>query len=565
MLRSLETLPRGRLRIVLSALLILAFCVPALAAGFGFYQFTRVSLTEEVESGLALLAQFKTSQVQDWIDGRVHDLGAIARLTAVRAGVARVVRGDSGAMDSLWAALERERSSAYEDRYLSFSVFSADQSRFAPVSPVREVDQLAFAAALGGSPAVSVARERSGDGEPLLEIYAPLSDLSGSQGAVMIARLSPEPVFSAITTGRPGSSEQVHIVDSAGRILNPVSPEVDSFPLRQTGADAVRQPSGAHIVYLDERGVEVVGVQRKIAGVNWRLVIERDRDEAFRRLIHLKEVLWVVLGAIFVLGSAGAVAAANLAVARLDRREQELHTTHQQLITADRLASVGMMAASVAHEINNPLTTIKVLIHSLREHLSDEDTRRNDLGIILAEIDKIKAIVLRFLQFARPRDPEFASVDLSDTLTRVVALIGPQAQGKGLAMTESYQENSGPVWADAAQIGQVFLNILLNAVDATPAGGGIRVSMAPGEENQVAVRIWNSGPGLPPELEERIFEPFFSTKPTGTGLGLSIARTIVGKHRGTITAKGHGDGGTSFIITLNNSQQETAHASRPDR
>jgi signal transduction histidine kinase len=554
MLRSLATLSRRRLRIVLSALLILALSLPAFAAGFGFYQFTKVSVTEEVESGLALLAQSKAGQVHDWIAERVFDVGAIARHSAVQTAVARVAIGHDSALDSLWVILERERSSSYADRYLSFFVCRTDQSVVVPPMPSTNIDQAAFTDALAGSPVVSALPTTPDSNKNVLHIYAPLTTSEGTLGAVMIAQLLLDPIFRVIGIGRAGSSEHVHLVDSAGRILNFSQTDSDSSLSIPARVDNQQLP--AHLVYRDERGAEVVGVQREIAGLKWQLLIERDRDEAFRHLLHLREVLWQVLGIVFVLGSVGAVAAANLAVNRLDRREKELRMTHQQLITADRLASVGMMAASVAHEINNPLTTIKVLIHSLRGHLSDEDTRRNDLGIVLAEIDKIKAIVLRFLQFARPREPEFASVDLSDTLTRIVALIGPQAQSKGLALTESYEENTGPVWVDAGQIGQVFLNILLNAVDATPPRGGIRVSMVPGDDDTIAVKIWNSGPGLPPELEERIFEPFFSTKPTGTGLGLSIARTIVSKHRGTIRAKGHEDGGTTFYIILRTSEQE---------
>lgn len=565
MLESLLTLPRARLRLLLYLLLIIAFCVPALVASLGFYRFTKISVAEDVESGLALLAQYKAGQVHDWIAEREYDLGALSRLPAVQAGVAGVVRGDPIALDSVWTRLDRERRTSYADRYQSFVLYNADRTQIAPPNEVRKPDLEAFAAARAGTPAVSTRRLEQDTTESVLEIYIPLLTPSGSPGTVLVAGLSPAPIYRLLGDIRSGSAEQVHLADSTGKILSLSDRPGHGRSQLLPDDSGDRQSEEPHIVYRDERGVEVVGIQRDVPGLGWKLLIERDRDDAYRRVIHLRNVLWVVMTVIFVLGNIVAVVGANLAVSRLERRELELRTTHQQLITADRLASVGMMAASVAHEINNPLTTIKVLIHSLREHLSDQDTQRNDLGIILTEIDKIKAIVLRFLQFARPRDPEFASVDLSDTLTRIVALVRPQAQGKGLTLAETYTKETPPVWADASQIGQVFLNILLNALDATPRGGGIRVSTAAGSQDTVVVTIWNSGPGLPPELEERIFEPFFSTKPTGTGLGLSIARTIVGKHRGTISAKGFGDRGTSFIISLKASDEEKTHASRTDR
>ncbi|MEW5700872.1 MAG: ATP-binding protein [Candidatus Zixiibacteriota bacterium] len=233
----------------------------------------------------------------------------------------------------------------------------------------------------------------------------------------------------------------------------------------------------------------------------------------------------------------------------LEHRETELWTTHEQLITADRLASVGMMAASVAHEVNNPLTTIRVLIHSVHEQLPLTDPRRADLDVVQAEIDKIRALILRLLQFAKPREPELAAASLSDILARVVDLIRPQAQMQNVTLVEHY-ESLPPIWADGGQLGQVFLNILLNAGEAVPPGGTIRLSTHSAGADSVGATIWNSGPGLAPGLEERIFEPFFTTKATGTGLGLSIARMIVEKHHGSIRAIGHGPDGTSFRISL---------------
>jgi signal transduction histidine kinase len=236
-------------------------------------------------------------------------------------------------------------------------------------------------------------------------------------------------------------------------------------------------------------------------------------------------------------------------VRTLQEREEQLQTRNQQLITADRLASVGTMAASIAHEVNNPLTTIKILIHSLKEEIPANMSAREDLEIVQGEIDKISMLVLRLMQFARPSDPELSVTDLGLTLGRVVELIRPKAQMAGIVIHE-HRKAIPPVLADPAQIGQVFLNILLNAVDATPQGGTIKVITDVASTGEVVVTIWNSGTGLDPALADRIFDPFFTTKATGTGLGLSIAHMIMDKHNGTIRALGHGDSGTSFRITL---------------
>jgi len=239
----------------------------------------------------------------------------------------------------------------------------------------------------------------------------------------------------------------------------------------------------------------------------------------------------------------------GLIVERRESRasQQQLQT---QLAHADRLASVGMMAASVAHEVNNPLTTINVLIHTLRDSTPPQDAVHKDLDIVTAEIDKMRALVLRFLQFARPGEPEFGPVELNDIVSRVVKLVRPQAGIKGVEIREDYAAGAGLLAADSAQLGQVVLNILLNAIDAAPRNGEIEVSTESPDPEQIILKIWNSGEALPAELQEQIFEPFYTTKAHGTGLGLPIAAAIVEKHRGRIWAVGHQVGGTSLFVKL---------------
>lgn len=272
----------------------------------------------------------------------------------------------------------------------------------------------------------------------------------------------------------------------------------------------------------------------------------------FEVVEHELAIYWTIFFAALVLITL-AVAYGILRVRRIVRtlqeREDQLQTRNQQLITADRLASVGTMAASIAHEVNNPLTTIKILIHSLKEEIPATVSAREDLEIVQGEIDKISMLVLRLMQFARPSEPTLGITDLGLTLGRVVELIRPKAQMAGIVIHE-HSKAIPPVLADPAQMGQVFLNILLNAVDATPRGGTIKVMTDTAATGDVVVTIWNSGSGLDPALADRIFDPFFTTKATGTGLGLSIAHMITDKHNGSIRAIGHGDSGTSFRITL---------------
>lgn len=234
-------------------------------------------------------------------------------------------------------------------------------------------------------------------------------------------------------------------------------------------------------------------------------------------------------------------------ISRLSRRVRE---SEAQLAHADRLASVGTMAASVAHEVNNPLTTIKLLIHTFRDRVPAADPGRRDLEVALGEIDKIRALILRFLQFARPSEPEWSAVRVEEVVGRVTNLVRPQATSRQIRIHESYASGGRQVQADSTQLGQVFLNLMLNAVEATPEGGSIEVQTMALENAGVRVRVWNSGLALTDDLSTRIFEPFFTTKAHGTGLGLAIASAIVEKHGGQIRARGLPAGGTELVVDL---------------
>lgn len=559
MLRRLSRLPPARLRLLLALILLVILCVPAVVAGTWFYNYTWRTVSEQVDYELRGLATHNARLIEAWLNERRFDLGVIGRLTVINDWVhaARAAGIGSPARDSLENALE-ERRRFFEGRYIGLDIYDPDARPLSRQEASTLLDASRFRAALRGERAVSSRRLGHPDSVAVLEVYAPVVDANRTIQGVILALTPMAPMYELLTDFAPGFSEHGHLIDSAGRALNVSGERVSQFETPATPGQLALLHEGPPATgrYADERGVDVIGIARKIPALGWWLIVERDEREAFARLDHLKRVLWGVFAAIVALGSVLSVMIARVAVHRLEQRENELRSTHEQLIAADRLASVGMMAASIAHEINNPLTTIKVLMHSLRERHAPVDSHRADLEIILSEIDKIKSLILRFLQFARPRDPEFGIVHLSETLSRIAALIRPQAQGQRQTVVEDYDPAAAPVWADASQIGQVFLNILLNAMDATPPGGEIRISTKPGGRGTVRVTIWNSGQGLAPELADKIFEPFFSTKTNGTGLGLSIARTIVEKHHGTISARGHGDKGTSFDIRLNTNRRQ---------
>lgn len=561
---SLPKSPYQRLRFTVVMLLVGMICVPVLIAGLALFWGARGSITSEVEIRLTTLATDQAARLRDWVGEREFDLAAVGHLASINHWVKRADAGDGPAVDSLADVLDRVRG-VFGGRYRSIAVFANSGEWRAPSTFSSIPDHDGLTAIQTGQTFVATHRLSPDTTRAELPIYAPVVDRDGTRRAFILGVVSPGPMYQLLDDGLAGEKLRVFLFDSTGLALNCVE---QGARIRWPGSLGVHQNNGnlAGILrYRNARDAVMLGAYQRLPSLGWTILVEQDSDEVFAGLNRLRRVFWFVMGIILLIAVGAATTLASVAVQKLEKREIALRTTSEQLITADRLASVGMMAASVAHEINNPLTTIKVLIHSLREQTPPHDVRNGDLGIVAAEIDKIKALVLRFLQFARPREPEFSLVRLDETLSRIASLMRPQVQIQGVQLSEQYDPHAGTVWADSDQIGQVFVNILLNAVEATPRGGEIRMTTAPDGDDGVTVTIWNSGPGLPNELKERIFEPFFSTKATGTGLGLSIASIIVDKHQGTIRAEGHEDKGTSFIITLHGRRKEEAHVSRAHR
>ncbi len=206
----------------------------------------------------------------------------------------------------------------------------------------------------------------------------------------------------------------------------------------------------------------------------------------------------------------------------------------RRMYRAERLATAGQLASGVAHEIRNPLTAIRSTIQLLAPEFQDDPVRRELIEGVLAEVDRINQIITRLLSFARPAEFHLQPVDLNALLEFSLSLVAAQAR---LHQVHIIRELGPlpPVPGDEAQLKQLFLNLFLNAIEAMPAGGQLRVEAASPETTAfVRVTIADTGCGMTEEVMERIFDPFFTTKPEGTGLGLPVSHAIVERHGGEI-------------------------------
>jgi signal transduction histidine kinase len=216
---------------------------------------------------------------------------------------------------------------------------------------------------------------------------------------------------------------------------------------------------------------------------------------------------------------------------------------------ADRLATIGELAAGAAHEIRNPLTTIRSSLQYLEAKSEDEPTRKL-LGAALQETSRINDIVSALLAFSRPSDVVKELHDLRDTLAESLDLVTYQASSRKVEIRRNFPGDPLPVRGDRSQLKQMFLNLFLNAIQAMPSGGMLSVGAIRKDGPKAVVSVVDTGEGIPENNLDRIFDPFFTTKKSGTGLGLSICYNIVKTHLGDIEVKSKVGQGTAILVSL---------------
>jgi signal transduction histidine kinase len=242
----------------------------------------------------------------------------------------------------------------------------------------------------------------------------------------------------------------------------------------------------------------------------------------------------------------------NRMLRTLDSARSRLEEKHAgQLVRADRLASVGELAAGVAHEIKNPVSGILGAVNVILGEAAENDPLRPIYLEIRNQVLRVDGAINDLLSFARPRQPELVKIRVADMVENVLPLIRKQALASNVVISVVGGSDLPEIVADPLQLGQVLVNLLLNGIQAMPGGGTLTLRLAshPATE-KVTLEVQDEGPGIPEGLRKEVFRPFFTTKHRGTGLGLAISRRIIEAHRGGLALVSRPGHGALFIITL---------------
>jgi two-component system sensor histidine kinase AtoS len=227
----------------------------------------------------------------------------------------------------------------------------------------------------------------------------------------------------------------------------------------------------------------------------------------------------------------------------------------QQLYHADKLSSLGQLAASVAHEIKNPLASIKTLGQLLQEETKADDSRREYIDVIVAEVNRLNGVVEQLLRYARPEGSSFCEVCFEEVIRPVLSLVNHESERHQVELVPEYQKDL-KVYVDPEKIKQVFLNLIFNGIQSMNKGGKLFIRAFREQESPWTVfEIEDTGCGMSEEIARRIFEPFFTTRQRGTGLGLAIVKKIVDLHGGKIEVSSEAGQGTKFKFYLPGRQE----------
>jgi signal transduction histidine kinase len=290
------------------------------------------------------------------------------------------------------------------------------------------------------------------------------------------------------------------------------------------------------------------------AYLSFLLYVDWGRFEMDRALI---DVLLLRVVTLFMVGNLANLLAEALRVQseKYRRTAEHLAEANRQVTEAqeavrrsDRLAALGQLSAGLAHELRNPLGTIRASAEMLTKQVSAEnEVAREVAGFIATEVDRTNSLVTRFLQFARPLELRLEKADLAHMLDRAISVAEREADG--VAIYRNYAPEMRPFAFDAELMEHVFYNLIVNAAQASPKGGAVTVkSRANG--NMAEIAVIDRGSGIAPDTMKNIFNPFFTTKPTGVGLGLAIVAKIVDQHGGKIAVESRPSEGSIFCVTL---------------
>ena len=357
-------------------------------------------------------------------------------------------------------------------------------------------------------------------------------------------------------------NNQAVIVDSGMPLISPLSIE-QSWLAHASSLDGSKsvlsQENGALRAFDNDRHPMLIWLQeiKMLQPDRWVLGIAKDQKTLTDLLgelhWHLDAVMLLTYVLITLLGYYAMRSIGRAYERRLESqirdRTQALEAAHEEVLLKTRLATIGQTASVLTHEMRNPLASIKLALSGLKGSGTLEEREHRRVDLVLGEVDRLDGLLSETLDYVRPVKLSAKPVDMDRLLSKVFQQQEPLLEEKGIRLKQVGCTDCTAIRIDQAQIHQVLLNLVKNAIEASPQGGEISTSMRR-EGNELVFEITNGGEPLSKEVLQRAFEPFFTTKPKGTGLGLGLVKRVVDEHGGTVAMTSNAGIGTRLTLTF---------------
>jgi signal transduction histidine kinase len=346
---------------------------------------------------------------------------------------------------------------------------------------------------------------------------------------------------------------------STSRERQEIAQVVTELSAYRTEANAIALRSDLSIVNMSNVLSRIENASQKLLSLGYdlasahRAAAQQLVDAAEKSLALLQEVIFCALALLLILGGWAIALVYREMIAPLQRKLVETHATIER---QEKLASLGVLAAGVAHEIRNPLTAIKARLFTLKKTLGERSTALEDTNLIEREITRLERIVRDVLMFARPAEPRHETISAMSLLGELRDLMNTQLEAANIEVVVEGSCDT-TIQGDPNQLKQVLLNLIHNSAESiggcgkiTLRAGSERVSLGGHTANVAVLEVEDNGKGISADVQKRLFDPFYTTKPAGTGLGLSIAARIIEQHGGALRYQTEFGQGTTFGIVL---------------